>query len=96
MDAEPLFSFGVIADLHYMDVPDGMNFDRTRVRRFRRSIEMLKTASTKFSEVNTTFNMLLGDIIDGKAKTHGSELIWLDQVLRHTLQSERLWYAVLG
>ena len=96
MEDCPLFSFGLIADLHYMDVPDGMNFDRTRVRRFRRSLEMLKTASATFSDNDTTFNVLLGDIIDGKAKVHGSELIWLEQVSRYTLQTERQWYAVLG
>ena len=39
-----LCSFGVIADVQYADVKDGTSFCGTRVRRYRRSLDILKEA----------------------------------------------------
>lgn len=91
-----LFSFGVIADLHFMDADDGRNFDGTKIRRFRQSLEMLFRASDSFIQNHTACNILLGDILDGKAKTMGKETQFLDEILDVTLRTDRNWFAVLG
>lgn len=96
MDMPLIFSFGVIADLHYMDADDGRNFDGTKIRRFRQSLEMLFRACDTFSERGTACNVLLGDILDGKAKSIGKENEFLDVVLDATLRTDKNWKAVLG
>jgi len=63
---QPLFQFGVIADVQYADKPDGMNYSKTRVRRYRQSLHILDEAiKTWESEVpNMAFVLQLGDVID--------------------------------
>ena len=41
---ELLCAFGVIADVQYADIADGTSYCGTRVRRYRRSLEILKEA----------------------------------------------------
>ena len=62
-----LCSFGVIADVQYADVKDGTSFCGTRVRRYRRSLDILKEAvpppppRTSFGSINClTFCSLSG------------------------------------
>ncbi|CAM9122352.1 unnamed protein product, partial [Ectocarpus fasciculatus] len=94
--AAPVFAFGIIADLHFLDAENGSNFDGTKVRRFRQSLEMLFRASDSFLEAKTTCNIMLGDIIDGKAKGLGKQMPFLDEVLDITVRTDRSWHVVLG
>jgi manganese-dependent ADP-ribose/CDP-alcohol diphosphatase len=41
---KPIFSFGMIADIQYADLPDGTNHKKTCNRYYRGSIEHLKKA----------------------------------------------------
>jgi hypothetical protein len=43
------FCFGLIADTQYVDRDDGSNFDRTVVRRYRQSLDILTTATRSFT-----------------------------------------------
>jgi manganese-dependent ADP-ribose/CDP-alcohol diphosphatase len=83
----PRFSFGVIADLHYMEAEDGWNFDGSRRRRYRRSLDMLEQACEGFCGLGTRFNVLLGDVLDGAAHKLGVHAQAVDAVLALTLES---------
>uniref|UniRef100_A0A0E0API1 Manganese-dependent ADP-ribose/CDP-alcohol diphosphatase n=1 Tax=Oryza glumipatula TaxID=40148 RepID=A0A0E0API1_9ORYZ len=62
---EPLFSFGVIADVQYADIPDGRSFLGVP-RYYRHSISVLQRAvSTWNKQHNIKFSINFGDIIDG-------------------------------
>ncbi|ONK77169.1 uncharacterized protein A4U43_C02F3810 [Asparagus officinalis] len=62
---KPLFSFGVITDVQYADIPDGHSF--LGVPRFyRHSIQVLQRAAVKWNSLKTLkFSINFGDIIDG-------------------------------
>nr|XP_057917591.1 manganese-dependent ADP-ribose/CDP-alcohol diphosphatase [Doryrhamphus excisus] len=79
----PLFTFGVIADIQYADIDDGLNFTQTRRRFYRNSIHLLKEARETWSQSATPPNFILqlGDIIDGFNKDHGASSGALDRVL---------------
>lgn len=47
-----LFSFGVIADIQYVDAPDAMNFQKTSIRRYRQSFEIFKKAILNWSSMS--------------------------------------------
>ncbi|XP_033896869.2 manganese-dependent ADP-ribose/CDP-alcohol diphosphatase-like [Acipenser ruthenus] len=66
-NAQPLFTFGVIADIQYADIEDGFNFLQTRKRYYRNSISLLNSATEKWNAepVQPSFILQLGDIIDG-------------------------------
>ncbi|XP_033840579.1 manganese-dependent ADP-ribose/CDP-alcohol diphosphatase [Periophthalmus magnuspinnatus] len=84
MSADPLFTFGVIADIQYADLDDGFNFTRTRKRYYRNSLQLLRNARDHWSEapVQPEFVLQLGDIIDGfNTQQHASRSA-LDTVLR--------------
>nr|XP_021500006.1 manganese-dependent ADP-ribose/CDP-alcohol diphosphatase isoform X2 [Meriones unguiculatus] len=65
--SEPLFSFGVIADIQYADLEDGYNYQRSRRRYYRHSLVHLQGAIEDWnSESSMPCCVLqLGDIIDG-------------------------------
>lgn len=67
VDCQPLFTFGVIADIQYADIDDGYNFLRTHRRYYRSSIELLRNALETWSKaaVKPGFIVQLGDVIDG-------------------------------
>jgi manganese-dependent ADP-ribose/CDP-alcohol diphosphatase len=96
MTESPLLSFGIVTDLHYMDRDDGVNFDGTQVRRFRQSLQILQSASNSFKNNQTHFNMLLGDILDGKAKKFGIQEQCIETILRTTEATFQDWYFTLG
>ena len=98
MSGELLLSFGLLADLHYIDIDDGENFNRTKIRRFRQSLSILKEANSVFNAQNTAFNLLLGDILDGKAKANNMQYTCLDTVLAVTndLNNKSPYYYVIG
>jgi manganese-dependent ADP-ribose/CDP-alcohol diphosphatase len=91
-----LFSFGLIADMHFMDAENGTNFDGSKTRRFRQSLEMLFHASDSFLEAKTACNVMLGDLIDGKAAQMGKQKEFLNEILDTTIRTERNWHAVMG
>lgn len=70
---EPLFSFGLIADIQYADCDDTMNFQQTKMRRYRQSLKIFRDASLywqqKKDEDNILFAVILGDILDGKCQS---------------------------
>ncbi|RVE59977.1 hypothetical protein OJAV_G00194200 [Oryzias javanicus] len=81
---EPLFTFGVIADVQYADIDDGYNYTRTRKRYYRSSLQLLKNARDAWREarVPPLFILQLGDLIDGFNKAHGASERALDLALR--------------
>ncbi|XP_077482548.1 manganese-dependent ADP-ribose/CDP-alcohol diphosphatase [Stigmatopora argus] len=80
---EPLFTFGVIADIQYADMDDGFNFLRTKRRYYRNSLGLLRQAQESWSHSATcpTFIVQMGDIIDGFNKSHGNSCQALERVL---------------
>ena len=61
-----LFKFGIISDTQYANINDDYNFQRTKMRRHRQSLEILRSAVTSFNLHDAAFNILLGDTLDGK------------------------------
>ena len=43
-EVDSIFSFGVIADIQYVDAPDAMNFQNTTMRRYKQSFDIFKEA----------------------------------------------------
>ncbi|XP_054610367.1 manganese-dependent ADP-ribose/CDP-alcohol diphosphatase isoform X3 [Dunckerocampus dactyliophorus] len=82
-EREPLFTFGVIADIQYADIDDGLNFTQTRRRFYRNSLQLLREARETWSQSATRPNFILqlGDIIDGFNKDYGASSAALDRVL---------------
>ncbi|KAJ3681193.1 hypothetical protein LUZ60_015682 [Juncus effusus] len=64
-NSKPLFSFGVIADVQYADIPDGKSFLGTP-RFYRHSISVLQRAVKSWNDKkNVNFSINFGDILDG-------------------------------
>ncbi|XVF11666.1 hypothetical protein REPUB_Repub08aG0046800 [Reevesia pubescens] len=62
----PLFSFGVISDVQYADIPDGQSFLRVP-RYYRHSFLVLQSAVKSWNNhKNLNFSINFGDIVDGK------------------------------
>lgn len=62
---QPLFSFGVISDVQYADIPDGRSFLGTP-RYYRHSILVLKRAVQSWNnQQKLKFALNFGDIVDG-------------------------------
>ncbi|PRQ17193.1 putative hydrolase [Rosa chinensis] len=62
---QPLFSFGVISDVQYADIPDGRSFLGVP-RYYRHSIFVLKRAVQKWNDQKKhEFVINFGDIVDG-------------------------------
>ena len=61
------WTFGLIADLQYADIPDGSGFAGTDKRRFRGSLDKARHASATFRQHFCACVVQLGDLIDGKA-----------------------------
>ncbi|KMS95336.1 hypothetical protein BVRB_009180 [Beta vulgaris subsp. vulgaris] len=62
---QPLFSFGVISDVQYADIPDGRSFLGVP-RYYRHSILVLQRAVQKWNNLqHLSFAVNFGDIVDG-------------------------------
>ena len=70
---------GLIGDIQYCDREDGQNYSKTCIRRYRQSLETLQKASRVFIERGTIFNIILGDVVDGKAKKDGNQVHALNE-----------------
>ena len=66
---EPIFRFGVIADIQYCDCDDASNFVGTEVRKYRGTLGQAKAAADYWNRLEspkTSFVLQLGDLIDGQ------------------------------
>ena len=63
------FSFGIITDVQYADIPNGKSFHGVP-RYYRHSLDVLKRAVKDWSAKDLQFAVQLGDIVDGN---HPSE-----------------------
>ena len=91
-------TIGIIADIQYVDDEDSSQWgDPTRVRRYRSSLNIFKAAIEDLT-FKTTTNIVLGDILDGKAKRTNQR----DESLSHIIDALRNknalgeWSFVLG
>ena len=75
-EQEPLFRFGVIADIQYCDCPSGANFAGSEVRDYRGSLPQVRQAVDAWNALpKLSFVAQLGDLIDGQnAGTYGAGL----------------------
>lgn len=70
--AAPLATFGVIADVQYVDAPDGSNYKKTVKRHYRGSLEVLRRAVAWWNaEPRVDFVANLGDVVDGQCARLG-------------------------
>eukprot|EP00122_Pirum_gemmata_P021171 Pgem_evm1s19744 len=81
-----LFSFGLVADVQYLDREDGSNFVKTKIRRYRQTLNGLKMAVKLWNhEIKTKNKMLfigqLGDLIDGFNKDDNKSQDAMDTIL---------------
>ncbi|GAB2223701.1 hypothetical protein Droror1_Dr00004441 [Drosera rotundifolia] len=62
---QPLFSFGVVSDVQYADIPDGRSFLRVP-RYYRHSLLVLQRAVQSWNNTdNLSFAINFGDIVNG-------------------------------
>ena len=97
-DSKLLCAFGVVADVHYADTDDGMNFTQTRHRYYRRSLELVRTAVRDWStgKYRAEFVLQLGDLIDGLNFRLKASQSALDTVVSELTKSGHFVYHVLG
>jgi len=97
-DSRLICAFGVIADVQYADIDDGMNFQRTRHRYYRRSLELVKTALRDWStgQYRAEFVLQLGDLIDGRNARFGVSRLALDTVVSELIKCGHFVYHVIG
>lgn len=92
---QPLFAFGVIADIQYADIDDEYNFQRTNRRYYRNSIELLRNALDGWSKaaVRPGFILQLGDLIDGHNKPLAASDRAVDTVLKElrSVDAHHVW-----
>ncbi|KAM6245628.1 manganese-dependent ADP-ribose/CDP-alcohol diphosphatase isoform 1-T1 [Porphyrio hochstetteri] len=83
MEAAPLFSFGVIADIQYADAEDGYDFSGYRRRYYRQSLNLLRDAVEAWDAEREplAFVLQLGDSIDGLNARSGEAESALERVL---------------
>lgn len=82
-DATSLFSFGIIADIQYADAPDSLNFQGTRVRRYRQSLNIFRQATLHWAQHSQGIEtaVVLGDMIDARAATQKDQHRCLSHIL---------------
>lgn len=93
---QALFKFGFIADTQYADIDDDYNFMRTKLRRHRHSLDVLRQAVETFDHHNTDFNILLGDTLDGKSAGLGSQYQCLADIFKYTKRTKGLFHYAFG
>ncbi len=79
--AQLVFTFGIIADIQYADIEDGLNYLRTRKRFYRNSLQLLRNATCHWEEQRVRCVLQLGDIIDGFNKSRSASEQALDTVI---------------
>ena len=68
-----LFSFGVLADVQYADIPNRLNFTKTSMRYYRNSLKCVHDAALSWNNElhKPSFVVHLGDLIDGFNRKEG-------------------------
>ena len=66
-DSEPIWKFGVVADIQYAPIPDGYSFAGI-LRYYRHALEVARHAAQHFESDRAEVVLNLGDIIDGKCQ----------------------------
>ena len=97
-DSGVLCAFGVITDVHYADIDDGMNYSRTSHRYYRRSLDLVKTAVRDWSagQPRAEFVLQLGDLIDGHNAALGASHSALEKVTSELSKGGHFVYHALG
>jgi manganese-dependent ADP-ribose/CDP-alcohol diphosphatase len=80
-DDLPLFAIGIMADLQYADVEDGVSFVEKTTRRYRQSKDILREGVEMWKTAGTVTNILLGDQVDFKASHDNNEEEALSTIL---------------
>ena len=94
----PLFSFGIIADVQWADVPDGSNFDGSVKRCFRGSLGVLSDAVDwwRAQPLSLTFVAQLGDLIDGRNAKLGTSQNAIEGALKHLRRAPCRVVSLIG
>uniref|UniRef100_A0A7S0WLK8 Calcineurin-like phosphoesterase domain-containing protein n=1 Tax=Pyramimonas obovata TaxID=1411642 RepID=A0A7S0WLK8_9CHLO len=101
-DRQPLFRFGLISDTQYVDAEDGSNFPKTKIRRYRHSLQVLRRAVADWNKQHQCgrpmdFVIQLGDAIDGKcAQLTTSSSAVEDLVLEKEACLCQKWHWCIG
>jgi len=74
------FDIGLIADVQHCNAPDGYNFRKTRVRKYREALTGLKRAVDDWKTFKVDSVIQLGDLLDGNAKAIGDSQAAFDRV----------------
>ncbi len=79
----PSCCFGIIADVQYANIMDGLNYSQTRVRYYRNSLRLLEEAVDIWKGYShpVSFVLQLGDVIDGYNKRFGESVSALQTVV---------------
>jgi manganese-dependent ADP-ribose/CDP-alcohol diphosphatase len=81
----PIVTFGMLSDVQYADVDDGLNYRKDRNRYYRNSKKLVTEAVNYWSmlpkDLNFQFVVQLGDLIDGKCKIASKHNEALDEIL---------------
>ena len=81
-DTMSVIKFGMIADIQYVDADDATDFTGKQKRSYRNSLEVVKKAVKRWSEgEGVQFVAQLGDLVDEKARTNGTEVADCEKVL---------------
>jgi manganese-dependent ADP-ribose/CDP-alcohol diphosphatase len=71
INSKPIISFGIITDIQYADIENGLNYVGDKTRYYRNSLNLVKESVQHWHEniadANFKFIIQLGDIIDGKS-----------------------------
>ena len=87
LDQKALVTFGLITDIQYADVDDGMSYDKTRHRYYRNSLKLVREAVAYWKQheieddCKFKFFLQLGDIIDLAAKNKNESAESLQAVM---------------
>lgn len=88
--SKPLFSFGLITDVQYADIEDGMNYRKTRHRYYRKALKCLQQAFHHWTESeDTSFVLQLGDILDGFCRRIGKSSEALSKIKESLIQYKK-------
>ncbi|XP_078510864.1 manganese-dependent ADP-ribose/CDP-alcohol diphosphatase-like isoform X2 [Lissotriton helveticus] len=95
---EPFFTFGVIADIQYADKEDALSVWKTKMRYYRNSYYLLKSAIEEWNGAapQPRFVLQLGDIIDGVNVKQKTSQTSLDKILREIEKSKAQFHHVWG
>ncbi|THU55568.1 hypothetical protein C4D60_Mb11t07940 [Musa balbisiana] len=92
---QPLFSFGVISDVQYADIPDGHSFSGVP-RYYRHSMQVLQRAISNWNDhKKLQFLMNFGDIVDGFCPKDKS-LITVQKVVKEFDRFNGPTYHMIG